>query len=202
MFGTFNPLHITHVQLGENAIKQYHYDNVVFTPLNLPAHKKNRWDIQTLKERINLMRLQIGDNKKLLIFDTSSVKKDTSEPEEIMQEIAPRHYATNKTITSIVGSDALTTLSKESLNFILKSLFLQAEVPGYGFVRAIEIDGQNIVLNTMRLNTAEIVTSSTEVRSMLANGISTKNYLSKDASDYIKAYGLYIKPKPKIDIIA
>ena len=42
MGGTFDPIHIGHLILGENAYLQFGLDKVVFMPSGNPPHKKER----------------------------------------------------------------------------------------------------------------------------------------------------------------
>ena len=42
MGGTFDPIHMGHLILGEKAYEQFHLDKVLFMPSGNPPHKKNR----------------------------------------------------------------------------------------------------------------------------------------------------------------
>ena len=42
MGGTFDPIHVGHLILGEKAYEQLHLDKVWFMPSGNPPHKQNR----------------------------------------------------------------------------------------------------------------------------------------------------------------
>ena len=42
MGGTFDPIHIGHLILGETAYEQFQLDEVLFMPSGNPPHKRNR----------------------------------------------------------------------------------------------------------------------------------------------------------------
>ncbi|MDO4615033.1 MAG: nicotinate-nucleotide adenylyltransferase [Lachnospiraceae bacterium] len=62
MGGTFDPIHIGHLILGESAYHQFDLDRVLFMPAGNPPHKKNREGRASLEERIEMVRLAIADN--------------------------------------------------------------------------------------------------------------------------------------------
>ena len=42
MGGTFDPIHMGHLILGEQSFEQLHLDKVLFMPSGNPPHKRNR----------------------------------------------------------------------------------------------------------------------------------------------------------------
>lgn len=48
MGGTFDPIHIGHLILGEAAYEQFGLDEVWFLPAGNPPHKRNRADGQRM----------------------------------------------------------------------------------------------------------------------------------------------------------
>ena len=62
MGGTFDPIHVGHLILGESAYCQFGLDKVLFMPSGNPPHKRNREGRASLEERIEMVRLAIADN--------------------------------------------------------------------------------------------------------------------------------------------
>lgn len=62
MGGTFDPIHIGHLILGETAYEQFDLDKVLFMPAGNPPHKKNRKGRATDEERVEMVRRAIGGN--------------------------------------------------------------------------------------------------------------------------------------------
>lgn len=62
MGGTFDPIHVGHLILGESAYGQFGLDEVLFMPSGNPPHKQNRHGRASLAERIEMVRLAIAGN--------------------------------------------------------------------------------------------------------------------------------------------
>lgn len=62
MGGTFDPVHMGHLILGEKAYEQLDLDKVLFMPSGNPPHKKNREGRATDEQRIEMVRRAISDN--------------------------------------------------------------------------------------------------------------------------------------------
>ena len=52
MGGTFDPIHLGHLILGEKAYEQLHLDKVLFMPSGNPPHKRNRQGRATDDQRV------------------------------------------------------------------------------------------------------------------------------------------------------
>ena len=62
MGGTFDPIHIGHLILGETAYHQFHLDKVLFMPAGNPPHKRAREDRATDRQRVDMVCLAISSN--------------------------------------------------------------------------------------------------------------------------------------------
>ncbi len=62
MGGTFDPIHIGHLILGETAYEQFHLDQVLFMPAGNPPHKRNRSNRATDEERTEMVKIAIASN--------------------------------------------------------------------------------------------------------------------------------------------
>ena len=62
MGGTFDPIHMGHLILGEKAYEQLGLDKVLFMPCGNPPHKRNRKGRATDEQRAEMVRLAIKDN--------------------------------------------------------------------------------------------------------------------------------------------
>ena len=62
MGGTFDPIHIGHLILGESAYQQFKLDKVLFMPSGNPPHKLNREGRATNEERVEMVRRAISSN--------------------------------------------------------------------------------------------------------------------------------------------
>lgn len=62
MGGTFDPIHMGHLILGEKAYEQFGLDKVLFMPSGNPPHKKNRKGRATDEQRVEMVRRAILGN--------------------------------------------------------------------------------------------------------------------------------------------
>ena len=71
--GTFNPIHIGHLILAEEAFSKLKLDKVVFIPTYLPPHKDVEGKIKP-KDRMKMVELAIEGNP---AFECSSLEIDS-----------------------------------------------------------------------------------------------------------------------------
>jgi nicotinate-nucleotide adenylyltransferase len=62
--GTFNPPHMGHLVMAQEALDQFGLDRVVFMPVAVPPHKEARED-PGAEARVELCRLAVGDDDRL-----------------------------------------------------------------------------------------------------------------------------------------
>ena len=62
MGGTFDPIHIGHLLIAEQACQQFSLDKVLFMPAGNPPHKKNREGRATNEQRTEMTRMAIDSN--------------------------------------------------------------------------------------------------------------------------------------------
>ncbi|MBR2528157.1 MAG: nicotinate-nucleotide adenylyltransferase [Blautia sp.] len=62
MGGTFDPIHLGHLILGEKSYEQLGLDKVLFMPAGNPPHKQEREGRATDAQRVEMVRLAISDN--------------------------------------------------------------------------------------------------------------------------------------------
>lgn len=62
MGGTFDPIHIGHLLIAEQACQQFQLDKVLFMPAGNPPHKKDRIGRASNEQRIEMTRMAIADN--------------------------------------------------------------------------------------------------------------------------------------------
>ncbi len=62
MGGTFDPIHMGHLILGEKAYEQFQLDQVLFMPSGNPPHKRHREGRATDVQRIEMVRQAIAGN--------------------------------------------------------------------------------------------------------------------------------------------
>ena len=59
--GTFDPIHIGHLIIAQNAVTQYHLDQILFIPTGHSPHKDDK-EIEQSAHRLEMIRLSIKNN--------------------------------------------------------------------------------------------------------------------------------------------
>ena len=72
--GTFNPIHLGHLILAEEAREKLKLDRIIFVPTHLPPHKDNS-DIAFTQDRYRMIKLAIRPNKYFSVSDIE-IKRD------------------------------------------------------------------------------------------------------------------------------
>lgn len=71
--GSFNPIHIGHLLLADEACHRLGYDKVLFVPVNLPPHKELAGGA-TSEQRLEMVRLAIAGNRRFEV-DTCELER-------------------------------------------------------------------------------------------------------------------------------
>jgi nicotinate-nucleotide adenylyltransferase len=192
--GTFNPPHMGHLVMAQEALDQLDLDRVVFMPVAVPPHKEARED-PGAEARLELSRLAVaGDDR----FEVSPLEVDrggasfTVDTLRELHDVEPEHD-----LTFIVGGDMAQSLPawREPEAILSLARLAVAEREGVGredIVRRLESlhDGSRVVFFDM----PRIDISSSSIRRRVAEGRPVR-YLVPDAvAEAIAEQGLYRQP--------
>lgn len=191
--GTFDPIHLGHLIVIENAINQMNLDRVIILPSSNPPHKKHknktRADI-----RVEMVAEAIKDNPKIILStfeSTDNLVRYTHDTLEYFTSKLPNHE-----IFYIMGEDSFVTIdTRRNYEKILDYniiVFARSGIDNNSSlikkVDKIRKDNPNIYL----IDILNINISSTLIRSLSKEDKSIK-YLVKDEVNYIvKNRDLYV----------
>ena len=149
--GTFNPVHIGHLILAEEAREKLALDKIIFVPANLPPHKDNG-NIAGAGVRLKLLKLAIKGNKYFGVSDSEIKRQGRSYTIDTIREFKAKYPLDE--LYFIIGSDLLKYLEEwKDLTEINKMVkFIAATRPGYPLekipsyiqtlgIRAVDISG-------------------------------------------------------------
>ena len=105
--GTFNPIHIGHLILAEEAREKLALDVVIFVPTYLPPHKDDA-DIIAARDRMTLVKLAIKGNRHFLVSDIEIKRDGRSYTIDTIKELKMRYPKDE--LCFIIGSDLLNYL--------------------------------------------------------------------------------------------
>ena len=181
--GTFNPIHIGHLILAEEALSKLKLDKVVFIPTYLPPHKDVEGKIKP-KDRLKMVELAVEDNP---AFECSSLEIDSRKMSYSIDTLKSlkKKYGEDNQLYMITGSDLLKDLfSWKDVNEIFKmSKFIVANRPGYP-VEDVPEGVETVVITPIEV-------SSEDIRRRLKEGRSIRYLVPEKVRQYRVSRGLY-----------
>ena len=181
--GTFNPIHIAHLILAEEALLKLKLDKVVFVPTYIPPHKNIEGAIKP-KDRLKMVELAIEDNSS---FEVSTFELDSKKRSYSIDTLKSFRdiYGEEAQLFFITGSDLLKDLfSWKNVNEIFKmSKFIVANRPGYP-VKDVPEEVETVVITPIEV-------SSEDIRKRLKEDRSIRYLVPEKVRSYIIKHKLY-----------
>lgn len=195
MGGTFDPIHIGHLILGENAWHQFDLEKVLFMPSANPPHKRERTGRASVQERIDMVSLAIERNPHFELSLEEAFMEDYCYTKETLERLNRAHPDTEYYF--IMGADSLFSFETwKDPQDICKSCVLAVAVRDHvmeqKFQNQIEYLTEKYHAKIEVLTTPNIDISSHDIRRWLRTGdISLRYYVPDAVISYIKKKNLY-----------
>lgn len=180
--GTFNPIHIGHLILADEAREKLSLDKIIFVPANLAPHKDDS-DIAAPAERFKMIKLAIKGNKNFAVSDIEIKRFGRSYTIDTVKEF--NQLYSKDELYFITGSDLLKYLEDwKDLSEILKLVkFVVATRPGY------PLEKIPSYIQTVAIRAVDV--SAFEVRSCIKEGKSFRYLVPEAVFSYINTKRLY-----------
>ena len=193
MGGTFDPIHIGHLILGENAYLQFVLDKVVFMPSGNPPHKKDR-DGGTDLQRMDMVKLAIASNTHFEISDIEMNEDGYTYTYRTLERLVKEHPDTEYYF--IIGADSLFYFdSWKNPQRIADACTLVVATRNHTsdekLDEKIEFVRKRFNANIEKLDTENIDCSSSQIRSWIKEGHTVKYYVPDTVINYIHTYHVY-----------
>jgi len=191
--GTFDPVHLGHLVLAEQARTELALDEVLFIPAGNPWRKGDR-PITPAEHRLAMLRLAVADNDGFGISDIELRREGPTYTADTLAALAGERL--DDAFWFIVGEDALADLPHwhEPERIVAHALLAVAPRTGGGEAAArdaLRALPAAIRGRTVRFPMPRLDISSTDIRARVAAGRSIR-YLVPDAvARYIREHGLY-----------
>jgi len=187
--GTFNPIHLGHLVLAEQAKQLLNLEKVIFIPTNLPPHKRHK-TLASAQERYHMVSLAIKSNP---YFDVSNIELKRGGVSYSVETIGKlKSLFSQANLYFIVGSDFLKEFSTwkdiGELRKICK--FVVAQRPGYPF-KNLPAGRQELLKNTRTIKVTVLDISSTDIRKRIQTKQSISYLVPEEVRKYILKKGLY-----------
>ena len=199
MGGTFDPIHIGHLILGENACLQLGLDSVLFMPSGNPPHKPYRPGRATTEQRVDMVRLAIADNPHFELSLAETHDQGYTYTKETLRRLTAENPDTDYYF--IMGADSLFAFEswyepqKICQNCVIVAA-VRDHVSAEHFKEQIEHLTEKYQADIRILATPNIDVSSHEIREWIRKeNTSLKYYVPDKVISYIKEKNLYSECK-------
>ena len=183
--GSFNPVHIGHLHLAEEARKTFSCETVVFVPAAVPPHKPST-DMADASMRLRMLTL--ATLRSDFIIDDCEIRRGgTSFTIDTVKDIIER-YGLKKKPGLLIGDDLARGFSQwkdpekiAGLTHIIVARRLGTKPAGFGF-------DHTEIANLL------VPVSSKDIRRRIHADKAYRFLLPPDVYDFIEAHGLYRSP--------
>jgi len=210
--GTFNPIHLGHVQAARIVKSRCRLNRILFIPSFIPPHKEGR-DVASAMHRFHMVQLAVTDEPG---FEASTLEIDaqgTSYSIHTLDRI--KESQPEAEVFFILGIDAFMEIAtwKDYNKVLDRCSFIVISRPGYPLEEARTVLGGRLRDRMATLREGEVPgaapslgegpaiflleidaldIASSEIRSRLQTGTSITGMAAKPVREYIKEHGLYM----------
>lgn len=107
--GTFNPIHLGHIRLGQLVLEEIKLDKILFIPDNTPPHKSNK-ELASGTDRLEMINISLKDHKNMESSDIELRREGKSYTFETLLELKKQNP--DDELYLITGADMFLTLDK------------------------------------------------------------------------------------------
>lgn len=186
--GTFNPIHLGHLLIAQDALEQAGLDRVLLIPSATPPHKPND-NLATARHRLSMVKLAIRGDRRLAVDDREIKRGGISYSVDTVTEL--KRQWPRADFYFIIGTDSLHELPtwKNYQQLIRLCSFLAVARPGYK-VKFRQPVGANSARVTIIVGHACDV-ASREIRMRIAKRQSIRYLVPEAVRKYIAEQKLY-----------
>ena len=196
--GTFDPIHLGHLLLAEEARTHLALEMVLFVPTGQPWLRRHR-PISPSHHRVAMARLAVADNP---AFAVSTLEVDRPGPTYTVDtlDVLHRQYGEGAEFYFLLGSDALQDLPrwKEPARLLTMCRLVVFPRPGAPPVDLSLLDRfqEGASQRAVALSGPLIGISGSEIRRRAAQDLSIRYWVPRPVEEYILGHGLYRDRSP------
>lgn len=192
--GTFDPIHIGHMYVANEALHSLGLDKIIFMPSGNPPHKNSK-NITDAKLRYEMVRLAIENNKYMDISDYEINKGGYSYTYETLEYFNEKD-GNNTEWYFITGCDCLFDLNgwKNVQRIMGSCTFVVFNRPGYkkeDILKQKTMAEQKYGCSIVFLDVLLLDISSTYIRTSIKEGKDVSFFLPKGVGELIELHKLY-----------
>jgi nicotinate-nucleotide adenylyltransferase len=189
--GTFDPVHIGHMNIAERALEQFGLDGVLFIPTGRPV-RKALLRVSSTEDRCTMLEKALADNDR---FDLSRIEVDREGATYTIDTLhaLKERYGDKARFFFIVGADSAVDLptwyKADEIAQLTEVLSAPRTIPETGSAAMVHTVTNGFVVHEIQAPSIDV--ASSELRAWAQQGRSLR-YLVPDAVlDHIVRQGLY-----------
>ena len=184
IFGTFNPIHNSHLKIADFLLKQG-FDKAVFVPAYRPPHKN--LDEINAQDRLKMVKLAAKSNKNIEVDDIEFKRKTPSYTYDTVKQLYK-----GKRINFAIGTDAFEQIEtwykidklKDMLNFLIFDREENFNPHKFDYLKQ-----KGFVFQIMKMPFEDI--SSSSIRKKIKNGEDFSTLVDKNVVEYIYEHEIF-----------
>ena len=193
MGGTFDPIHIGHMILGEKAYEQFSLEKVLFMPSGNPPHKTKR-DGASNDERVDMVSLAISSNPHFELSLEEMHEKGYIYTAQTLSRLKKHHPDTEYYF--IMGADSLLSFDSwyhpEKISQLCTLVVaVRDHLPMERLNEQIDHVTEKYSARVVKLSTPNLDVSSSLLRGWIQRGESCRYYLPDSVISYIESNHIY-----------
>ena len=194
--GTFNPIHLAHVAVAEEAFRQLRLDRLMLVPAAIPPHKHTP-GLVSAQHRVKMVQLAAQARVGWEVSDVEVARGGRSYSIDTVRDVIERCPLQGKPYF-LIGADMLQELAAWKdvkclvglCQFVVVARPRISLEPPADLVEAVGLDGVKAICQTP-LSAPMLDISSTDIRERIAQGMPFEHLVTPAVAAYIKEQGLY-----------
>lgn len=196
MGGTFDPIHIGHLILGEAAFEQFGLDQVWFMPAGNPPHKRNRAGCASDGQRVEMVWRAIAPNPHFALSLEEMNEDGYSYTYRTLERLRGEYPDTE--FYFVIGADSLLDFDtwKEPQRIVDACNVVVAtrnQISAGQFDQVLEQRRRQFHGNFLKLDTPNLDISSQTIRNWIRSRQTVRYYLSEEVRRYILENNIYLE---------
>ncbi len=193
--GTFDPVHLGHLLMAEQAREQAHLDQVWFIPAASPPHKQGQ-QVTPFAQRVEMLQLALAGNPAFRINELEKDRAGPSYTADTLDELHRQHPDTE--LCLLVGSDCLPDLPHwhEPERIVKQAVLLVSPRPAWPMMSAEQLRAAlrlpaEVPLRLEVVEVPLLEMASRDLRRRAAEGHSLRYMVPRAVECYIREKQLY-----------
>jgi len=190
--GTFDPIHMGHLVVAEEARIKLGFKQVLFVPAGQPWLKLDR-DVTTASHRVEMVRRAIEDNPH---FKLCTLEIERTGPSYTVDTLTMlrEQLASGESLFFILGRDTLAGLPswKEPKKLVQLCRLVVAPRLGSKNLKHLETDIPGLLDNIIQLDMPVIGISASGIRQRVSQGLSIRYWVPAEVVKYIAEQKIYL----------